>query len=130
MKLDFTTVAILALVVVVIAVPAVLYAANLLSPDQRPSISSYCSANGYLEVYPCIDGAFQAIREDYTEGFSIVKSDGSLLECPFTLPQYQTGECADYTTAGMCGGQNLCGIDGSCVSDLDCEGKCVNWTCG
>jgi hypothetical protein len=131
MKLDLTNLIIIALVIVVIVLPASLYAYSHLQDGRTPSISDYCGANGYLEVFPCTDGSFQAIREEYTEGFSIIKKDGSRLDCPFTLPQYQEGECRGYTTAGTCGyAGNICGMQDACVSDIDCPGeKCVNWTC-
>ncbi len=129
MKPDATNTIIIVLFILVIVIPAALYASHVLNPGESPRITDYCSANGYLEVYPCADGSFQAIRENYTEGFSIIRKDGSRLDCPFTLPQYQEGECRTYTTAGMCGGENLCGLGNSCVSDLDCAGECINWTC-
>ncbi len=129
MKVDFTLIIVIVLAVVVFAVPAGLYAMEQLR-DKTPVITDYCSANGFLEVYPCIDGSFQAIRESYSEGFRIVRPDGTGFDCPFTLPQYQVGECAEYTTGGMCGYMdNICGNNNACVSDLDCAGECINWSC-
>ncbi len=129
MKFNFTNMAIIALVAVVVIIPAGLYLSEYLN-DETPSITDYCNTNGFREVYPCTDGSFQAIRDDYTEGFSIIRTDGSRLDCPFTLPQYQEGECRDYTTSGMCGGDNLCEIANSCVSDMDCtDQECINWSC-
>jgi hypothetical protein len=131
-KDPLTYVAIAALLVIVLAIPAWMYASeNLLK--KPPSISDYCGANGYYDVYPCRDGSFQAIRENYTEGFTIVRPDGSSFPCPFTLPEYQEGDCIDYTVNGTCGYMgNICGIEGACLSDADCdEGvSCGNWTCG
>lgn len=129
MKIDSTTVIIISLAVIVFAIPAGLYVHEQLK-DDTPRITDYCNTNGYLEVYPCIDGSFQAIKQNYTDGFSIVKPDGSGISCPFTLPQYQVGECAEYTTGGMCGQMgNICEDNNACVSDLDCAGECVNWSC-
>ncbi len=129
MKLDTTTIAIIVFAIIVIAIPAGLYAADQLS-DKTPRIADFCNANGYWRVDPCIDGSFQAIKEPYTEGFSIVRPDGSGFSCPFTLPQYQVGECIDYTTGGACGYMgNICEENNACVSDLDCAGECINWSC-
>jgi hypothetical protein len=133
MKNAFTYVAIAALLIIVLAIPAWMYFSDSFPLPGPPSISDYCEANGYYDVYPCSDGSFQAVRENYTEGFTIVRPDGSSFSCPFTLPQYQQGDCIDYTTAGMCGYMgNICGKDGACVSGADCgSGKtCGNWTCG
>lgn len=129
MKFNFTNIVIIALVAVVVIIPAGLYVSEYLG-DKTPSITDYCNTNGFREVYPCTDGSFQAIREVYTEGFRIVKPDGTGFECPFTLPQYQVGECREYTTAGTCGYTgNICEDNNACVSDLDCPGECLNWTC-
>ncbi len=130
MKLDLTNTLIIALVVIVVIVPTGLYVYDYIAGEE-PKMTEYCNANGYKEVYPCRDGSFQSIREVYTEGFRIVKVNGRTLDCPFTLPQYQQGECAEYTTAGMCGYTgDICGNEGACVSDADCHGlECVNWTC-
>jgi hypothetical protein len=129
MKPDAAGIAVLALIIIVVVIPAALYISHVLNPYATPRITDYCNANGYREVFACADGSFQTIREDYTEGFSIVRPDGSRLDCPFTLPQFQEGECRDYTVQGMCGGENLCESGNPCVSDLDCPGECVNWTC-
>jgi len=129
MKMSLTNIIIAALVAVVVVVPAALYISDYAKSHKALSMDDYCSANGFEEVFPCIDGSFQSIRANYTEGFRIVKPDDSTLDCPFTLPQYQVGECAEYTTAGMCGGDNLCEKSNSCVRDADCSGKCLNWTC-
>ncbi len=131
MKEKVTYILIAALVVVVVAIPAYMYATDVLSGDTITK-ADYCGANGYLEVYPCTDGSFQAIHENYSDGFRIVKPDGSTLDCPFTLPQYQEGECIDYTTAGTCGYMgNICESEDSCVSDVDCAAgsRCTDWQC-
>jgi hypothetical protein len=130
MKPDLTNIIILALVTIVIVLPASLYAYNYLHESAPPSISDYCRANGYREVFPCADGSFKAIRDDYTEGFSQVMPDGRRVDYPFTLPQYQEGECRDFVVQGFCEDRDICLEDNSCVSDLDCTGECVNWTCG
>ncbi|UCD02799.1 MAG: hypothetical protein JSV63_03375 [Candidatus Aenigmatarchaeota archaeon] len=129
MKFDLTNTAIIVLVAIVIVIPASLYAYYYIEQRQPPSISDYCGANGFREVFPCTDGSFQSIRDVYAEGFRIVKTDGSYIDCPFTLPQYQEGECRTYTTQQLCGGDDLCAIEGSCVSDLDCAGECADWAC-
>jgi len=129
MKPDLTNGMLIALLILVVIVPAALYLADYAESHNPISMKDYCNASGFEEVFPCADGSFQAIRQNYTEGFRIVKPDGSMVDCPFTLPQYQAGECAEYTTAGMCGGQNLCAIENSCVRDADCRGTCMNWTC-
>jgi hypothetical protein len=107
MKFDLTNTVIIVLVVIAIVLPASLYAYEYLY-ESAPKISDYCNTNGFREVFNCTDGSFQAIREKYTEGFRIVKADGSHFDCPFTLPQYQEGECSTYTINQMCGGDNLC----------------------
>ncbi|MFH0956682.1 MAG: hypothetical protein V1813_02355 [Candidatus Aenigmatarchaeota archaeon] len=128
-----TYVAIAALFVIVVAIPAWMYFSENPLFRGPPSIRDYCGENGYYDVYPCVDGSFQAVKEDLAEGFTIVRPDGSTLDCPFTFPQYQQGECIDYTTNGTCGYMgNICGKENACVSGADCEaGKtCGNWTCG
>lgn len=131
-KDTLTYAAIAALLFIVVAIPVWMYASeNLLR--RPPSINDYCGANGYYDVYPCLDGSFQAVRSDFTEGFTIVRPDGSSFPCPFTLPQYQAGDCIEYTTGGMCGYiGNICAKEGACLSDADCADgmECGNWTCG
>jgi hypothetical protein len=127
-----TYAAIGALLLIVLAIPAWMYISENV-PKKPPSLSDYCAANGFFDVYPCMDGSFQAVRENFTEGFTIVRPDGSSFSCPFTLPQYQEGDCIDYTTNGTCGYiGNICAKDGACLSNADCApGKsCGNWTCG
>jgi hypothetical protein len=127
----FTYAAIFALLFIVAAIPAWMYASENLF-RKPPSIRDYCGANGFLDVYPCRDGSFQAVRENYTEGFTIVRPDGSRFPCPFTLPQYQQGDCIEYSTGGMCGYMgDICGRENPCVSGADCSGgkTCGNWTC-
>ncbi len=128
MKMNPTNLIIIALVIVVIALPAYLYLTDALY-GRMPSLSEYCRANGYREVFPCKDGSFKAIRENYVEGFSQVFPNGSRVDCPFTLPEYQRDQCRDFVVPGFCSPQDICGLDNSCVSDLDCPGRCVNWTC-
>lgn len=126
-----TYAAIAALLAIVVAIPAWMYVSENLF-RKPPSIKDYCGANGYYDVYPCMDGSFQAVRNDFTEGFTIVRPDGSKLACPFTLPQYQEGGCMDYTANGTCGYMgNVCGKEGACLSDADCADgkKCADWAC-
>jgi len=104
----------------------------VMKPCDGPGISDYCRKNSYMEVFGCRDGNFKAIREDYGNGFREVLADGFYLDCPFSLPESQTPQCRLYMSLGYCYDQDLCLVNGSCVSDMDCSdtgGKCVNWTC-
>ena len=129
MKFNLINTILLALVVIVVVLPASLYAYNYLQENMPPSMSDYCRANGFREVFGCDDGSFKAIRENYVEGFSQVMPDGRRVDCPFTLPQYQEGECGDFVVQGFCESRDICGVENSCVSGIDCPGECINWTC-
>jgi hypothetical protein len=130
MKPGTTHLLIAALLVIVVAIPVALYTQENFFPDNSPTLGDYCGSAEFREVFGCVDGSFQTIRENYTEGFRIVMPDGSGFDCPFTLPQYQVGQCKDYTS-GQCSGEDLCATEGACVSDKDCPlgSTCTDWRC-
>ena len=78
-----------------------------------------------------IDGSFKAIRENFAEGFRQVQPDGSFKDCPFTLPQYQEGECLDYVVPGFCTDDDICTYENPCLSAVDCPfgHACIDWQC-
>jgi hypothetical protein len=120
-----------ALLLVVVVIPLVMFLSENILPPEPQSIKDYCRANGFREVFGCDDGSFKAIRERFGEGFRQVYPDGTYYDCPFTLPEYQEGECKDFVVPGFCTDDDICLDENSCLSDIDCGNgeKCIGWKC-
>ena len=131
MKDKFTAAVIVVLVLIVGVIPFSLYVLENYSPGEPQSVKDYCRANGFREVFGCNDGSFKAIRENFAEGFRQVQPDGSFKDCPFTLPQYQEGECLDYVVPGFCTDDDICTYENPCLSAVDCPfgHACIDWQC-